>query len=89
VTNFNTYEEEVYALAPLTGDYYVADARRVHKIVKTYTQGESAEEWIRTLARYQDGRRDVQVLKAHFQGEGNASRRIAEADNIRESLLQE
>jgi hypothetical protein len=84
--NFNTYEEEVYALAPLTGDYYVADARRVHQIVKTYTQGESAEEWIRTLARYQDGRRDVHALKAHFQGEGNASRRIAEADNIRENL---
>jgi hypothetical protein len=24
---FPTYEEEVYSLAPLTGDYFVADAR--------------------------------------------------------------
>jgi hypothetical protein len=81
-----TYDEEVYALAPLNGDYFVADACRVHQIIKTYAQGESAEEWIRTLHRYQDGRRDLLALKAHFQGEGNSSRRIAEADNIRENL---
>jgi hypothetical protein len=82
----NNYEEECHALAPLTGDYFEADARRVHQIIKTYTQGESAEEWIRILSRFQDGRKDILALKAHFQGEGNASRRIAEADNMRENL---
>jgi hypothetical protein len=80
------YEEECYALAPLTGDCFEADARRVHQIIKTYTQGESAEEWIQILSRFQEGCKDILTLKAHFQGEGNASRRIAEANNMRESL---
>jgi hypothetical protein len=49
-------------LAPLDGDYFVADARRVHQIIKTYTQGESAEEWIRTLHQYQDGCIEIYLL---------------------------
>ena len=83
---YGTYTDEVIACAPLTGDYFVADAQRVHQIVKSYTQGESAEEWIRGISRFHDGRRDIRALKAHFQGEGNSSRRIAEADSLRDNL---
>jgi hypothetical protein len=79
---YGTYTDEVVVCAPLTGDYFVADAQRVHQIVKSYTQGESAEEWIRGISRFRDGRRDIKALKAHFQGEGNSSRRIAQADSL-------
>ena len=84
--NFSTYEEEVIALVPLNGAFFNADSKRVHQVIKTYTQCESAGEWIRSIQCHQDGRRNFTALKAHFQGEGNSSRRINEADRVRETL---
>lgn len=84
---YSTYEERVIARAPLSGDFFDADKQRVHHIVKSYTQGQSAEEWIRGLAHQKNGRADCASLKRHFQGEGNSSRRIAEAESLRDSLF--
>jgi len=42
-------------------------------------QGENTENWIRNIAKYQDGRRDMIALHCHYAGEGNSTRRIADA----------
>ena len=36
--------------------------------------------------KYSDGRRSMKALRAHFAGEGNASRNMAKADRLKEHL---
>ena len=47
---------------------------------------ESAEQWIKDLAPRVDGRRDMEALCNHYGGKGNASRRIATAEMLHDSL---
>ena len=47
---------------------------------------ESAEQWIKDLTPRVNGRRDMEALRNHYGGEGNASRKIATAEKLRESL---
>ena len=82
-TNFN---EKAIACAPLFGSNFQADARMVHQLLKSYLQAESAEQWIKPLARHQNGRRDMEALRGHYSGEGNTSRRIAVAERYRDTL---
>jgi hypothetical protein len=72
--------------APLNGQYYMADARRVHSLLLGFLQGEQTENWIRYIFRYQDGRRDMDALRRQYAGEGNSTRRIADAKKIQSSL---
>jgi hypothetical protein len=74
------------ACAPLTGQYFEADSRRVHTLLTGFLQGELTENWIRPIARYHDGRRDMIALRNHYAGEGNSTRRISDANRIRTSL---
>ena len=80
------FMEVCTACAPLTGPWFDADKRQVHQIVVGFTQGTTAENWIKSLKNKNDGRRDVAALRAHFAGEGNSSRRIAEAERLRDTL---
>lgn len=82
-TNFN---EKAIACAPLTGATYQADARKVHQLLKSYLQAETAEQWIKPLEKAQDGRKDMEALRNHYSGEGNTSRRIAVAERYRDTL---
>ena len=52
---YDTFNERMINQAPLTGQYYIADARRVHNLLLGYLQGENTESWIRSIARFQDG----------------------------------
>jgi hypothetical protein len=83
---YDTFVEETIARAPLSGTAFEADARQVHQLVVSLTTGEQSEQWIKPLRKEQNGRRDVQALRNHYQGEGNASRRIAEAERLRNNL---
>jgi hypothetical protein len=83
---YATFNERVIARAPHTGPYYLADTRRVHNLLTGYLQGEQSESWIRSIARYQDGRRDMIALRRHYAGEGNSTRRISDAKRIQTSL---
>ena len=47
---------------------------------------ELAEQWIKDLTPRVNRRRDMEALRNHYGGEGNASRRIATAEKLRESL---
>lgn len=73
--------------APLTGTVYVADRRQVHQLLTGKVLGETAEEWIRDHKNKQNGRIDFQALQIHFEGEGNVSRRISQAEALHKSLF--
>jgi hypothetical protein len=48
---YSTSNEQMVHRAPLTGQYYVADARRVHNFLVGFLQGKNTENWIRNIAR--------------------------------------
>ena len=80
------FTEKCIACAPLTGVSYEADRSTVHQSLVSFTTGQPSEDWIKGSNRHKDGRRDMIALRAHFSGEGNATRRIAEADRLKETL---
>ena len=47
---------------------------------------ESAEQWIKNLAARVNGHLDMEALRYHYGGEGNASRRIATAEKLHKTL---
>ena len=61
------------ACAPLTGDVFQADARKVHQLIKRFLQAECAEQWIKPHAERQSGRQDMDALLKHYSGKGNTS----------------
>ena len=83
---YSSFNERAIACAPLTGPTFQADARKVHQLIKSFLQTETAEQWIKPMARRQSGREDMQALRNHYSGEGNTSRRIAVAERLRDSL---
>lgn len=85
-TEYATFNERMLNRAPLTGQYFVADTRRVHNLLTGFLQGETTDSWIRTIAKHQDGRRDMIALRRHYAGEGNNTRRIADAKRIQATL---
>jgi hypothetical protein len=83
---YATFNERMVRRAPLRGQYYIADARRVHNLIVGFLQGEHTENWIRAIAKLQDGRRDMIALRRHYAGEGNSTRRISDAKKIQTTL---
>ena len=83
---YPSFNERAIACAPLSGPNFQADARRVHQLLKSFLQTETAEQWIKPIARRQSGREDMIALRNHYSGEGNTSRRIAQAEGYRDSL---
>ena len=83
---FESFNERAIACSPMEGAVFQADARKVHQLIKSFLQTETAEQWIKPLARRQSGRADMKALRAHYSGEGNTSRRIAVAERIRDTL---
>jgi len=82
----NTFVQKCIACAPLAGPHFKADARKVHQLATSFTQGETSEQWIKMHVKKQNGRIDLKALCAHYQGAGNTTRRIAEATCLRETL---
>ena len=82
----SSFNEKAVACAPLNGPTFQADARKVHQLIKSFLQTETAEQWIKPNARRQSGRDDMQALRNHYSGEGNTSRRIAVAERLRDTL---
>jgi hypothetical protein len=82
----SSFNEKAIACAPLTGPTYQADACKVHQLIKRFLQTETAEQWVKPIARHQSGRQDMQALRSRCSGKGNTSRRIAVAEQLRDSL---
>ena len=85
-TTFADFNERAIACAPLRGAAFDADKRRVHQLMVSFTQGQMSEDWIKPVKRLKNGREDMIRLRAHFAGEGNATRRIAVAERLRDTL---
>lgn len=83
---YDSFNERAIACSPLAGASFQADARKVHQLIKSFLQTETAEQWVKPHARKQSGRTDMEALRAHYSGEGNTSRRIANAERIRDTL---
>ena len=47
----DTFVHKFIDCAPLNGPHFEADARRVHQLVTSFTQGEISEQWIKMHAR--------------------------------------
>ena len=85
-TTYTSFVEETVASAPLNGTYFDADSDTVHQAIVSFTVGQNSENWIKKVKRFRDGRKTMQALRDHFSGEGNVTRRIAEAERIRDTL---
>ena len=80
------FTQQCVACCPLEGPHFEVDKRKVHQLIQGFTNGTSAEDWIKPHRRCEDGRLDMQALRDHFKGEGNASRQIAEAERLKATL---
>ena len=80
------FSEKCIACAPLAGVAYESDRSAVHQALVSFTTGQPSENWIKAINRHKDGRRSMKALRDHFSGEGNATRRIAEADRLKDTL---
>ena len=86
-TNFKgDFVARSIACAPLNDATFRADARKAHQLLMNFLVAESAEQWIKNLALWVNGRLDMEALHNHYGGKGNASRRIATAEKLHETL---
>ena len=86
-TNFKgDFVARLMACSPLNNVTFRADARKVHQLLMNLLVAESVEQWIKNLAPRVNGRLNMEALRNHYGGEGNASRRIATAEKLRETL---
>ena len=67
----NTFVQKCIACAPLTGPHFEANARKVHQLATSFTQGETSKQWIKMHVKKQNGRVDLKMLCTHYQGAGN------------------
>jgi len=74
------------ACAPLSGTAYEHDSLQVHEMLVNFTTGQASHAWIKAVEKFEDGRRSMKALRDHFEGKGNATRNLAEANRLRESL---
>ena len=83
---FPDFMSQTIECAPLNGEYFEADKRTVFNMIVSFTTGKPSADWIKSTLRFNNGRRSMAALRAHFAGEGNASRNKADADRLKESL---
>lgn len=72
--------------APISGEYFDADKLTVFNFIVSFTTGQASGNWVKASAKYANGRRSMKALRDHFKGEGNASRSLASAENLRATL---
>ena len=62
---FESFNECSIACATLTGVIFQANARKAHQLLKSFLQAKTAEQWIKPLAKKQNGRADMIALRSH------------------------
>ena len=55
-------------------------------MIVSFTTGHASGDWIKKTTKYADGRKSMQALRNHYNDEGNATRNLAEATRLRDSL---
>ena len=83
---YGDFISKTISCAPLSGEFYFADRLTVFNMILSFTTGQSSHAWIKHTLTASDGRKSMKALRDHFTGEGNASRRISEADHLKGQL---
>ena len=65
-------------LAPLIGTSFEADLREVHQIVVASTTGTDSEQFLKSVAKYECGRRGMNIIRAFYGSTGSNNRRLLE-----------
>jgi len=86
LTIFTDFTDQAVACASLTGPIFDADKKMVHQILVSFTQSQTSEAWLKPLDCFKDGHRDMEALRAHFSGEGNATHNLATAEKLKETF---
>ena len=77
-------------LAPLIGTSFESDKREVHQIIVASTTGTDAEKFLKSVAKYECGCRDMNIIRAFYEGTGSNNRRMLEAkQSLKHIHLQE
>ena len=85
--SYESLNERAIACAPLIGATDQADVRKLHQLINSFLQTETAEQRVKPLAKKQSGHVDMQALRNHcYSGEGNTICRIAVAEQTRDTL---
>ena len=58
----------------------------IFNMIISFATSQPSDNWIKNIMKYSDGHRSMKALRAHFAGEGNASRNMAKADRLKEHL---
>ena len=66
-------------LAPLIGTGFEADSREVHQIVVASITGTDAEQFLKSVAKYKCGCRDMNIIRDFYEGTGRNNQRMLEA----------
>ena len=66
-------------LAPLIGTSFEPDSREVHQIIVPSTTGTDAEQFLKSVTKYECGCRDMNIIRAFHEGTGSNNWRMLEA----------
>ena len=83
---FENFNEKCIMKAPLSGVAYEYDCISVHQYFISFTTVQPSENFIRPVLSHSYGSKTMHVLFSHFEGEGNATRMIDEADRLHYNL---
>ena len=83
---YNDFMEECVARHPLAGPRFIADRKRVHQLIRTFTQGEGSYQHIASNATKMNGRTDWLALLAFYGGSGNTAKMISKAEAMNRTL---
>ena len=83
---YNDFMEECVARHPLEGPRFMADRKRVHQLIRTFTQGEGSHQHITSNARHMNDRTDWLALLAFYGGSGNMVKMISKAEAMNQTL---
>jgi hypothetical protein len=74
---YNDFMEECVARHLLEGSRFLANRKRVHQLIRTFTQCEGSCQHIATNARHMNGSTDWLALLAFYGGSGNTAKMIS------------
>ena len=74
---YNNFMEECVARHLLEGSRFLANRKRVHQLIRTFTQCEGSCQHIATNARHMNGSTDWLALLAFYGGSGNTAKMIS------------
>ena len=70
---------KIVLLAPLIGTSFEADLQEVYHIIVATTTGTDAEQFLKAVAKYKCGCRDMNIMRALYKGTGSNNRIMLEA----------